>query len=129
MTTAPRNARACLSRQTSAHLGPERVAWVTSRADAAGLPRAAFVASIWPRDEAGALALVQPRHPRAPMPLGLRGYTAASAGGLAILTLHGPAWTDAGGPDLRGRLTAHGRGWSLSSVVRAVIDTAVEAGA
>jgi hypothetical protein len=63
------------------------------------------------------------------MPLGLRGYTAASAGGLAILTLHGPAWTDAGGPDLRGRLAAHGRGWSLSSVVRAVIDAAVEAGA
>jgi hypothetical protein len=127
--TAARRARSCLSRQTSAHLGPERVAWVTSRADAAGLPRAAFVASIWPREADGALALVQPRHPRAPLPLGLRGYTASSVGGLAILTLHGPAWTDAGGPDLRGRLAAHGRGWSLSAMVRAVIDAAVEAGA
>lgn len=127
--TAPRSPRACLSRQTSAHLGPERVAWVTSRADAAGLSRAAFVVSLWPRDADGALALVAPRHPRAPMPLGLRGYTATTAGGLAILTLHGPDWADAGGPALRDRLAAHGRGWSLSSVVRAVIDAAVESGA
>ena len=108
--------------QTSAHLGAERADWLAARAEAAGTSRCAALLALWPRAADGALIVPQPRHPRAPVPVRLRG---SGADVCKVLTLNGPEWVSVSGPLLA---TLIARRWTLSAVARAVIDDAVEGG-
>lgn len=121
MTTRTRSRALPRAQQSTIHLGAERAAWLADRAEAAGCSRGAALLALWPRDAAGGLSCPRPRHPRAPMPLAVRGL--AREGLPAIVTLNGPAWIDVA----EGILSAVvARGWTLSAVARAVIDDHLE---
>jgi hypothetical protein len=121
MTTRTRNRFLSHALQTTVHLGAERAAWLAARAEADGCSRGGALLALWPRDAAGGLSCPRPRHPRAPMPLAVRGM--AREGLPAVVPLNGPAWIAVA----EGILVAvAAKGWTLSAVARAVIDQHLE---
>lgn len=109
------------TQQATIHLGAERAAWLAARAEADGCSRGGALLALWPRSPAGRLSCPRPRHPRAPMPLAVRGL--AREGLPAVVTLNGPAWIAVA----EGILVAvAAKGWTLSAVARAVIDAHLE---
>ncbi len=121
MTTRTRTRSLPRAQQSTIHLGAERAAWLAARAEADGCSRGGALLALWPRSPSGGLSCPRPRHPRAPMPLAVRGM--AREGLPAVVTLNGPAWIDVA----EGILAAvAAERWTLSAVARAVIDAHLE---
>jgi hypothetical protein len=115
--------------QTTAHVGWERLAYVDAEAAIAGMTRCGWLLHHWPRGAGKTLALVQPRHPRASLPMPVRAAALAKRSqsenehDYGIMTLSGDTWRD-DAPALLEQLRPAGT--KLSAVVRAVIDGIAE---
>lgn len=125
LDTSRRRVRAYAAHeQTTAHVGWERLAYIDAEAAIEGLSRCAWVLTHWPRGADGGLALVHPRHPRAPLPMpvrqaAVRKSQSENENDYGIVTLSGEAWREVA-PALLEQLRPAGT--KLSAVVRAVVD-------